>query len=100
MSPAARRQSRNAAPPDTSVIRPSRPCDPPGIDVHRPSLERERVDAILADLGVDDHDGDRGMAMFVEVDGAASVAGEVAGDPFAEGEVVAKRLDGSMMPPE
>jgi hypothetical protein len=40
------------------------------------------------------------MAMLAEIGGASPVTGEVAGDQVAEGEVVANRLDGSMMPPE
>jgi hypothetical protein len=40
------------------------------------------------------------MTMLAEVDRAPPVTGQVAADQVAEGEVVANRLDESMMPPE
>ena len=52
----ALRHKRNAAPPDTSTMRPSRssgiglPCDP--------VVDGRRVDPVLADFGVDEHHRD------------------------------------------
>jgi hypothetical protein len=68
--------------------------------VHRAGLELERVHPVLADLGVDDDDGDRGVAVLAQVPRSPAVRGEVARDAVAEGEVVRNRLDRSMMPPE
>jgi hypothetical protein len=62
----------------------------------------ERVDPILADLGVDDDDRHGGVPMVAgvdQVDDAPPVAAEVAGDPIAQVGVVRKRFDQPMMSP-
>jgi hypothetical protein len=88
------RAARHVGHPAVEAVRTS------GDRVHRDVLEQERVDAVLADLGIDHDDGHRGMTMLAEVEGAPPVTGEVADDQVAEGEVVANRLDEPMMPPE
>jgi hypothetical protein len=60
----------------------------------------ERVYPVLADLGVDDDDGDRRVTVPVEVARPATMRREVLCDAIAKGVVVRNRLDRSMMPPE
>ena len=50
-----------------------------------------RVDTVLADGRVDEHDGDGGVAALVEREHPALVTGEVGGDPPAQGVVVGER---------